>query len=260
MIEQPMIERFTTSDGIALAYYRWGEQHPGPTVLLHHGFASSAATNWVGVGIVDALVGAGRQVLAVDARGHGESDKPHDPAFYGEARMSQDLSELLAHLQLVQVDLFGYSMGAVVALITASTTRCVRRLVIGGVGEGVIESGGVDMRNVSREDITQALLADDVRAVTHTRAAAFRTFADSMGADLKALAAQAQVLHSNPIHLAAISAPTLVLAGEDDVLAVKPQRLAAEIPDARCQTFPGDHLTAISHPGLAAAAIDFLRH
>ncbi|AIJ22927.1 hypothetical protein [Amycolatopsis methanolica] len=34
-------------------------------------------------------------MATIDARGHGESGKPHDPAYYGEARMAQDVSTLL---------------------------------------------------------------------------------------------------------------------------------------------------------------------
>lgn len=254
-----MSHRFVTSDGTAIAYQRWAESSPGPVVVLHHGFAASAVTNFEAPGVVQAFVDAGRSVLAIDARGHGASDKPHDAASYGERRMAQDLSELLGELGLEQVDLFGYSMGAVVALLMAARSSHVRRLVIGGVGEGVIECGGVDTRKVSRDDIAQALLAEGPGDVAHPGAAAFRTFAEYMGNDLKALAAQARALHCEPIDLAAITAPTLVLTGIDDVLAVKPQRIADAMGDARCMTLPGDHLGVIRQPGFAAAAVDFLK-
>lgn len=253
-----MSHRFTASDGVAIAFQRWGESNPGPPVVLHHGFAASATSNWETPGIVQALVDAGRPVLALDARGHGNSGKPHDPAVYGERRMTLDLAELLSELGLGQVDVFGYSMGAVVALLMASAGSQVRRLVIGGVGEGLIECGGVDTRRVTREHIAQALLAKGNGDVSHP-AAAYRAFAQYMGNDLEALAAQAQSLHCEQIDLAAITAPTLVLAGVDDVLAANPQRVADAIHGARCLTFPGDHLSVIRDPGLIAAAVDFLK-
>lgn len=254
-----MSGRFRTSDGITIAWCHWGESNPGPVVVLHHGFASSAESNWVGPGIVEALLQAGRSVLAVDARGHGESDKPHEADRYGEQRMARDLLELLESLGLSRVDLFGYSMGAVVSLIVAGSSDVVRRLVVGGVGEGIIESGGVDTRLVGRDAIVQALLAADVAAVEHPGAAAFRMFAEYTGADLKALAAQAQSLHCTAIALDSITAPTLVLAGEADVLAADPQRLADAIAGAQCRVLPGDHLSVIRQPAFAAAAIDFLK-
>ena len=90
-----MSDRFTTSDGLAIAFQRWGESSPGPVVVLHHGFAASASSNWEAPGVVQAFVDAGRSVLAIDARGHGASDKPHDAALYGEGRMAQDMAELI---------------------------------------------------------------------------------------------------------------------------------------------------------------------
>ncbi len=42
-------------------------------MLLLHGFASDARTNWVRTGVVDALVDGGFQVTMYDARGHGKS-------------------------------------------------------------------------------------------------------------------------------------------------------------------------------------------
>jgi pimeloyl-ACP methyl ester carboxylesterase len=250
--------RYPTSDGVAIASYRWNEEAPGPVVVLHHGFGSHAQSNWVQTGVVAALTGAGRSVLAVDARGHGQSDAPHDSRFYGEQRMAQDLVELLGHLRLPPVDLVGYSMGAVVSLIAASTTPVARRLVAAGVGEGVIETCGIDMRVANRERISDALLAADPASIRHPGTAAFRRFAESTGSDLAALAAQARVMNDRPIALAAIGVPTLVLAGDADPLAVHPERLAAAVPGAQCLTVPGDHLGAVPRPDFADALVRFL--
>jgi pimeloyl-ACP methyl ester carboxylesterase len=253
-----MSAHFTASDGVDIAYQRHGAGHGALPVLLHHGLASDATSNWQGPGVIDALLAAGREVIALDARGHGRSGKPHDPARYGEPRMAQDVVELLRHLEVARVDFVGYSMGAVVGLLVASGQPVVRRLIVGGVGEGVIECGGVDTRKVGRMDIAQALLANDLADVAHPGAANFRLFADFMGNDLAALAAQAQRLHDQPIDLASIDAPTLVIAGVDDVLAVRPQRLADALADARLVLLPGDHLTVMRAPGLVPAVVDFL--
>lgn len=113
----PSVARLTTSDGLQLVYYEWGEHGEGPPVVLHHGFVANARANWEGPGVVQALVGAGRRVVAADARGHGDSDKPHDAARYGEARMAEDLATLVDTIGAGEVDLVGYSMGAVVSLL-----------------------------------------------------------------------------------------------------------------------------------------------
>jgi pimeloyl-ACP methyl ester carboxylesterase len=256
------MEQHTCSDGISIAYHRFGSPAGSsgglPPVVLQHGFAADSSSNWVAPGVVDALVAAGREVIAVDARGHGASDKPHDAAYYGERRMSTDLIELFAALGLAQVDLVGYSMGAIVSAVTASTSSSVRRLVLGGIGAGVAEMGGVDTRRIDRSALADALRTDDPGSIPSPVAKLFRQFADSTGADRLALAAQADSVHGSPIALGSITAPTLVLVGDADELASRPEVLAAAIPGARLTIVAGNHLSAVVAPGFAPAIVEFV--
>jgi len=254
------MERFTTFDGIEIAYQRWGEPAAGslPPVVLHHGFVVDANVNWVATGIVKALLEAGREVIAPDARGHGASGKPHDRAAYGESRMARDLGVLLDTLELERIDLAGYSMGAIVSLLFAASDVRVRRLVVGGVGSGVVEQGGVDRRHITRGSVDAALLADDPATVEDPGARAFRTLADAVGADRVALAAQAASIHRDGVALDRIAAPTLVFAGADDPLATRPQVLADAIGDARLEILEGDHLGVFGDARLAPLIAGFL--
>jgi pimeloyl-ACP methyl ester carboxylesterase len=249
---------FTTWDGIEIAYRQWGEQTRLPPVVLHHGFVADANANWVVPGVVEALVAGGRHVIAPDARGHGNSEKPHDPSFYGEQRMARDVGCLLDLIAPAQIDLVGYSMGAIVCLIFSSEDTRVRRLVVGGVGSGVIECGGVDRRAVSNESITEALSVEDASTLKQPTARAFRAMADAFGADREALLAQAASVYRGQIALERISAPTLVLAGDEDPLAVRPQVLADALPDATLQIIPGNHVAAVADPGFTQSIVDFL--
>jgi pimeloyl-ACP methyl ester carboxylesterase len=249
---------FDSFDGVAITYYRWGGDSVLPPVVLHHGFAVNASINWVLPGVVDALVTAGRRVYALDARGHGASGKPYDPASYGESAMARDLSLLLDQIGAAQVHLAGYSMGAVVSLLTASQGARIARLVVGGIGASVVEAGGVDTRALDRGALAAALLADDPSSITSQRAAAFRALADRTGADRRALAAQAASVHQSGIPLADITAPTLVITGAADQLAARPQVLAGAIPGGRSLVIPGDHLTAVTDPAFAPAIVAFL--
>ena len=56
---------FQSSDGLALAFYEWGDASATYPVLLQHGFSSNSAMNWEAPGIVAALVTAGRGVVAL---------------------------------------------------------------------------------------------------------------------------------------------------------------------------------------------------
>ena len=254
------MESFTTSDGVRIVYQEWrGENVAGPPVVLHHGFAADAKVNWERPGVVAAFTAAGRRVVAPDARGHGGSDKPHDPARYGEDRMARDLSELLDRLGCDEVDLVGYSMGAVVALIAATREPRIRRLAIGGVGGAVVELGGVDVRAMDRHLLADALRLDDPAQITHPMARAFRAFADATPRnDRFALAAHSDAVHQQRIALERITAPTLVIVGRDDALARRPEVLANAIAGARLQIVEGDHLGAVVAPGFADSLVRYL--
>ncbi len=249
---------FTAADGVEIVYHCWGQPSGEPPVVLHHGFVADANLNWVGPGVVAALEAAGRWVVAPDARGHGASGKPHDPAAYGEGAMARDLGSLLDVIGADAVDLAGYSMGAVVALLAATTDARIRRLVVGGVGCGIVEVGGADTRAIEPGAMVAALECDDPATITDPGAAGFRLFADAVGADRRALAAQARMIHATPLALDRITAPTLVLAGDLDPLATRPEVLAGAIPGARLALLSGDHFGAVVDPRFASLTVDFL--
>ena len=253
------MKSFETWDGLTLAYREWGEASSAPPVFLHHGFAADAEANWAAPGVVEALLAAGRRVVAPDARGHGASEKPHEPDRYGEDRMARDLAVLVDLIGAAEIDLVGYSMGAVVALLFAVADERLRRLVIGGVGSGIVECGGVDRRVVSNDAIIAALEAEDPSSLGEEPGALrFRQLADALGGDRAALAAQARSVYRGEIELARITAPTLVLAGREDPLADRPEVLVEALPAARLMLLEGDHIGVLGDPAFKQAIVDFL--
>jgi pimeloyl-ACP methyl ester carboxylesterase len=246
------MERFASFDGTDIAYITAGPSD-GPDVLLLHGFAADHRLNWVAPGVVDALAAAGRHVIALDARGHGQSDKPRDPAAYENDAMSRDAQALLDHLEVETVDVVGYSMGSVVSSRLVLVEPRTRRLVLGGVGSGLVTG------RLPRADVADALLAEDPSTISDPTGRAFRMFADSTGADRHALAAIQKagvVRQGTPI--GDIRVPTLVLVGRNDTLVGPPEPLAAAIPGAKVQVVEGDHLSAVSDPAFPKAIVEFL--
>lgn len=244
------MEQLTSFDGRHIAYEIYGE---GPDVLLLHGFASDHLGNWVRPGVVAALVASGRRVVAYDARGHGTSDKPHDPDSYEHDAMTRDAQALLDHLAITSVDIAGYSMGAIVSsrLVGGGEARA-RSLVLGGVGARL----GRTPEDRARTAAT--LAARGEKRVGRPLDRAFKRFAERNGNDLDALAAlQRAALAGAAGDVRAICIPTLVVAGVDDQLAGPPQALADLIPGAVAVTIPGNHLSAVTMP-LATAIVDFL--
>ena len=76
------------SNGVEIAYI---DEGTGDPIVLIHGFASNAKFNWVDPGWVRLLTEAGRRVIAVDTRGHGNSQKLYDLNDYGAPVMASDL-------------------------------------------------------------------------------------------------------------------------------------------------------------------------
>src|SRR5215212_7711014 len=82
--ERGMTEFVSASDGVPIAYETAGE---GAPIVLVHGFGASRAVTWANTNWYQTLMRAGRRVIAMDCRGHGESGKPHDEASYDEGLM-----------------------------------------------------------------------------------------------------------------------------------------------------------------------------
>jgi pimeloyl-ACP methyl ester carboxylesterase len=95
---------FFDSDGVRIRYL---DQGTGEPIVLMHGFTARIEL-W---GSVLEELSQDYRVIAIDARGHGESDKPHDPESYG-ANMAVDAIRVLDKLQIDQAHIIGYSMGA----------------------------------------------------------------------------------------------------------------------------------------------------
>jgi pimeloyl-ACP methyl ester carboxylesterase len=96
----------------ARIYYT--DEGQGTPVLLVHGFANCANIKWRRIGLIKALA-TNYRVIALDNRGHGRSDKPHDPKQYG-IQMVEDLVRLLDHLKIEKAHIIGYSMGGFITL------------------------------------------------------------------------------------------------------------------------------------------------
>ena len=240
-------------DEVEIAFLDEGEGDP---IVLVHGFASTAAVNWIHPGWVATLKGAGRRVIALDNRGHGASSKLYDPAAYHSALMAGDVRALLDHLALARADVMGYSMGArIAAFLALQNPERVRGVIFGGLGGHLVEGVGIPER------VAQALEAPSLAAVTDPQGRMFRAFAEQTKSDLRALAAcirgSRQTLTREQV--ASIRAPSLVAIGSNDAIAGSPQELAALLPHGRALEIPGrDHMTAVGDKLFKAGVLEFL--
>jgi pimeloyl-ACP methyl ester carboxylesterase len=242
--------------GVLLAYDDVGPSEATSAVVLLHGFASNRTENWRRVGWLGAFERRRTRAVALDTRGHGDSDKPHDPAAYASAALIGDVLGIIDALQIRHVTLMGYSMGARLALSAAIRhPDRFARLILGGIGEKIFEPAQAGSA------MADAMQAQDPEAITEPLLRSFRHFADEQGEDRQALAACA-LASRDPFaatDVKTVRAQTLVVAGSRDELAGSPEELAALIPGARAVTLPGcDHFSTIAHALFKAAVFDFL--
>jgi pimeloyl-ACP methyl ester carboxylesterase len=250
--------RVAGADGVAVAVHRWATgSAERPPVVLQHGFLTDTYGNWVRSGVVAGLLAAGHEVVGVDARGHGASDKPHDPSRFGEPAMAGDLIAVADALGVGRFDLVGYSLGALVCLIVAGRDPRVRRLVLGGLWGSGPEGWTADDRYLRPADLVSALESPERPA--DAELAAFRAFADAQRADRTALVAQLRrAVDDGPLPVPSVGVPTLVVIGREDARSVRPPALDDLLPGARSHVIPGDHLSAAYRPEFTAAVVEFL--
>ena len=244
--------RFRNGD-VELDYLDEGDGEP---IMLVHGFASSKAVNWVYPTWVSELRNSGRRVIALDNRGHGESDKLYDPAAYEIAVMTSDVAALMDHLDLKRADVMGYSLGArITAYLAWSQPQRVRRAILGGLGIGLIVGGGPG------ENVALALEAPNLADVTNPVGRTFRAFADQTRSDRRALAAclrGSRRLMSEQ-EAAAIAVPMLIAVGTKDEIAGSASQLQAIIPGSQVLDIPRrDHMRAVGDRVYKAGVLDFL--
>ena len=248
-----MPEYVAAPDGVRIAYETVGE---GPSVVLVHGFAASRRQNWKEPGWYDTLTGAGYRVVAMDCRGHGESDKPHDPAAYDHTIMAEDVVAVMEAANAVPAFLMGYSMGGFISMhVLMDHPDFLKKVVIGGVGGTYFNRA-----STSRDAIADALVAADKSKIVDPVQKSFREFAEQDGKDREALAA---CMRANRRVFAAQELkqsrrPVLVVCGETDALTGRPEPLAEAFADGRAIVVPKrDHMLTVGDKVYKQAVLEF---
>lgn len=245
------------NEGVRIHYRVEGS---GPPLFLHHGLTGSGQS-WCDSGYIEALKND-YQLVLLDARGHGDSDKPHAPEAYTAAHRVGDILAVLDALHIERTHFFGYSYGGRAGLELACwAPQRVRSLVIGGAGPGALDP---DAPNPVRD-----LFAAGADAAI-AKVGQFGPVSDSMKSHLRANDMDALVAILNSPRgnlerdLLATEMPFLIYVGAADAMYDTPEKIAQwaqSLPRARFVSLPDlNHTQAIERSDLVLPHVeDFLR-
>lgn len=243
---------YTVSDGIRIHVMEAGPVSATPVVLLH-GYTSSNNNSWFNNGIAKELAKTHR-VIGIDARGHGRSEKPHDPARYDGDRMPTDVIEVLDQMGVTRAHFHGYSMGG--GLVASLMARKPGLFITGSFGgSGVRETDETLAKKAAALDPQGTdPQQDEARAVLGKR-----PDRDSAALEAVTKGRQAKPSTAPPLDLSTITFPVMAVNGEYDLPVSKTQRLARELKDFRAVILPGRGHNTVTSPGyIPALYIDTL--
>jgi len=258
-------DRFFESNGVKIRYVVEGQGEP---VLLIHGFSADLERNWVGPRLFSTLAKSYR-TIAYDNRGHGKSEKPHDPMQYGK-ELVEDAVRLLDHLDVKRAHVVGYSMGA--AIVTKLLIDHPDRLLSATLGGNAGKLEGADFTFYDQ-------LADDLEAgkgatrlfmalrppgeppQPEEQLKAINTAFIAMN-DQQALTAVIRGVRQWAVPEAPLMAnkvPVLALIGSLDPLKREVDALSSRLAGMNTVVIEGaNHMTAISRPEFATELLNFL--
>jgi pimeloyl-ACP methyl ester carboxylesterase len=259
------MDGLTTADG-RLAYRRTGE---GPTLVCHGGGPGFSGLYLSDLGGLDRDL----ELVLLDPRGTGASDRPVDPRAYAIADYSADLEKLREHLGLERMNLLGHSHGGLVVMdYAAKYPDRVERLILASTLPRWATEQEAAMEAAVEARTDEPWYADAKAALEAEQAGRFESdeelldltlrefpfyfarFGDDERAYLERLRvetpnADALLLFNREIfstfdlrpELAKITARTLVITGEEDFITgpLSATEIAAGIPDAETVILPG---------------------
>ncbi|MGI8926269.1 MAG: alpha/beta fold hydrolase [Tepidiformaceae bacterium] len=241
------------SHGVRISYKLAGRGEP---LVLVHGWTASARLNWEIPGWVRYLAPSHRLVLP-DLRGHGRSEKPHEREAYSLPLMAGDVLAVMDAEGIPDARLFGYSMGAMVALeLLLRAPERFPAAILGGMG--------IVFRGPAMGDCREREHGQPSRLVRSWGSRLKGTGSYLRHYDMRAMRAVYKAIFEtgrpvDPARLPGITVPVLVACGTRDKLCRPAEQLAAALPRGRMFHLPGrGHVGAVPDPLFKAEVERFL--
>lgn len=238
---------FTAADGVKIYYEVKGQGFP---VILVHGFTNNSQS-WKKGTLYPALLKAGYQVIILDQRGNGRSDKPHTDDAYRNDAEAKDIMGLATRLGLKKYDIVGYSRGSIITSRVMVLDKRVRKAVMGGMGAAY-----TNPQWPRRVHAYQALMGDTtLHDVDEMMAWIHKNNFDNTSLMLQ----QKYQPSTSPAELSRVKIPVLLIDGNLDQTNGDVHELQRLIPGSVYTETPGDHNSAGNTEQFANAILAFLR-
>ena len=240
-------QSFESFDGTKIAFDITGE---GKLILLVHGFISDRTT-WDHTPLMRDLLAADYQVVRIDLRGMGESDKPHDSNKFANYAEVKDIMALATYLGFKKYDIIGYSRGSILTAKLLTMDKRVKKAVLGGMGQDFTKPDWDRRKKFG--DIFSGLShlypdGAETVAIAHAR-----------GADTLVLG---YLQRHQPVtsvkELSRIKIPVLVISGDQDTDNGSPEILAGMLKKSTLSICDGKHGEAAKTERFSKAVLDFL--
>jgi pimeloyl-ACP methyl ester carboxylesterase len=232
---------YTDNDGVRIYYEVVGKGQP---LLMYHPFGydhtywSNPDENWV-QGLQNDC-----SLILMDARGHGASDKPHDPKEYQLSKQVSDVIAVLDALSIEKTHFMGYSMGGKVGFgLACHAPQRFFSLVLGG-------AGAADDLTERPNPLIPIYRQGPQAVIRMTEEMSSRPVPSStreilLSNDYEALAAMLEWKERDGMEslLPSVSVPALIYAGDKDGSYADAKRASELMPNATFLTLRGDHLT-----------------
>jgi pimeloyl-ACP methyl ester carboxylesterase len=226
---------YTANNGVRIHYEVEGE---GTPLVLQHGFSSSLLS-WRDNGYVDALKGDYKLIM-IDSRGHGASDKPHDPEAYDMKIRVGDVLAVMDAEGVSKAHYWGYSMGGQIGFELAKRApERFHSLILGGMHPYKRDASDFGQRiKVLKQGIEAYIASMDPQPDPERKARLLTNDGDALAAALD----KTQHWPGTEDVLASMAMPCLLFAGEADAFFEGSKDAASRIPNSTFFSMPGlDH-------------------
>jgi len=207
-----------------------------PVLLLHGGLSNKLS--WFSQ--IPWLVSSGRRVVLIDTRGHGDSTAGNSQLSY--SIFAKDTLLVLDRLGIQRTDIIGWSDGGIIALLLGlEAPQCVGRIV--AISANFHPSGLIN----KVQDNTPYFSPNKITNWLHGWWSGAGERHPVLEAEIKELWRTAPKLdHSD---LQAITLPTLVIVGENDIIALShSNELAEKLTNGKLEIVMGaGHASPVTH-------------